>query len=347
MPVAPAFVQGIARAAKQAGVDPIRALAIALEESGGNPRAVGDQGTSFGAYQLHQGGALGSMSPQSAFDPYTNAMAVLPSWAKLGGGRGLSDQQALLQYYSGVGRGSSNAIPTQHALALIPQARQLLGQTTPAVSGAPAASAQTQQPFSLSPQLTGALNNYLATSRKQAASGTYAGGVPSKLLNQITAARHSYLQQEQSTVPAVQATGSSRFSGALPSPIKGLDYPLGAKGPLIGTPYSGTHTLGNWESDNAVDIKVPVGTPVVAPEDGVIGSQIGALDSSSPRMAGLRVHLDGPADAFYFAHLSRLAVQPGQHVRAGDVIGYSGSANGVAHLHFASQRRDPRQYVGG
>lgn len=39
------------------GVDPRAALAVAMSE-GGFSGAIGDQGTSFGPYQLHQGGAL-------------------------------------------------------------------------------------------------------------------------------------------------------------------------------------------------------------------------------------------------------------------------------------------------
>lgn len=358
MAVDPRYVQGIARAARQTGVNPVLALAIALEESGGRANAVGDQGTSFGAYQLHRGGALGSLSPQAAFDPYTNAMAVLPSWAKAGGGRGLSPQSALMQYYSQVGRGTSNTIPTQHALALIPQARQLLGQAGAPV---PAVGAQPQQQTGLpgltsamatrglAPQLLAALSQYGERVRAAAQQGQRLA-LPKPLLSQLAAAQLA-ARRRQAEVPAVgnaPTTGTSRYSGAIPGPVKGLDYPLGSRGPIIGLPYQGTHRLyGNWESDNAVDIKVPVGTPVVAPADGVVGSQIGALGSGDPRLEGLRVHLDGPTDSFYFAHLSRLAVRPGQHVRAGDVIGYSGSANGVAHLHLASRNRDPRAYVGG
>jgi murein DD-endopeptidase MepM/ murein hydrolase activator NlpD len=313
---------------------------------------VGDQGTSFGAYQLHQGGALGSLSPQAAFDPYTNAMAVLPSWAKAGGGRGLTDQAALLQYYSKVGRGSSNTIPTQHALALIPQARQLLGQTPiPAVGSQPNANPATAtgSPHAgLSPALTAGLQHWLAQSSREAAAGKYGGNfMDSPLFKQLVQAR-AQMSMSGQTAPQTAQMPGQRFTGAIPGPVKRVDYPLGAKGPIIGVPYQGTHTLfGNWESDKAVDIKVPTGTPVVAPADGVIGSQIGALNSADPKLQGLRVHLDSPTDNFYFAHLSRLAVKPGEHVRAGQVIGYSGAANGVQHLHFASQNRDPRAYVGG
>lgn len=63
------------------GVDPRLALADAQVESGLSPTAVGDQGTSFGLFQLHQGGELGSLSPAQAFDPYTNAQVALSEFA--------------------------------------------------------------------------------------------------------------------------------------------------------------------------------------------------------------------------------------------------------------------------
>ena len=53
------------------------ALATAYHESNFNPMAVGDNGTSFGLYQLHEGGELGSMAPQQAFDPITNIKTAL------------------------------------------------------------------------------------------------------------------------------------------------------------------------------------------------------------------------------------------------------------------------------
>jgi hypothetical protein len=126
-----------------------------------------------------------------------------------------------------------------------------------------------------------------------------------------------------------------------------VSYPLGRKGNIIGTPYTGTHTLGNWQSDNAVDISVPIGTPVVAIADGTIGSNIGSLGAAAgSRFAGLRVQLNGSGNSWWYGHLSRLTVKAGQHVKAGDVIGYSGSANGVAHLHLGQEHGDPRATLG-
>lgn len=65
------------------GLDPRLAVADAMVESGLNPQAVGDGGTSFGLYQLHQGGELGSLTPSQAFDPATNAHVALSTMAQV------------------------------------------------------------------------------------------------------------------------------------------------------------------------------------------------------------------------------------------------------------------------
>lgn len=87
-PANASVVATIQAVAKQLGVDPNLALATAYQESKFNPTAVGDRGTSFGLFQLHQGGELGSMTPQQAFDPARNAQTSLSvvRQAALGGG---------------------------------------------------------------------------------------------------------------------------------------------------------------------------------------------------------------------------------------------------------------------
>jgi|SRR5215471_2987405 len=121
-------------------------------------------------------------------------------------------------------------------------------------------------------------------------------------------------------------------------------------GKVIGTPYQGTHAVAfnkaggsdNWESENANDIAVPVGTPIYAVSNGTIGSQFGSLGTGG-RFAGLRLHLVGAKNEWYYAHLSKFApgIKPGTRVRAGELLGYSGEANGVAHLHIASKEGHP------
>lgn len=132
----------------------------------------------------------------------------------------------------------------------------------------------------------------------------------------------------------------------------GYVYPLAQAGEIIGCPFAlgSTHSAlvapDNLPSDNAVDIAAPIGTPVYAVAAGTIGPQIGPLGSSDPHMAGLRLHLDTPSVRFYYAHLSRIDVVPGQQVEAGEQLGLSGSAAGAAHLHFAQDVGNPAETVG-
>ena len=137
-------------------------------------------------------------------------------------------------------------------------------------------------------------------------------------------------------------------SGGLVAPPSagGKSAPIAGRWRVIGSPYGGTHTRGNWESDNALDIAAPMGTPVLAIHAGTIGSRIGAIGSSDSALAGLRANLTGANGvSAYYAHLSRLVVRAGQRVVAGQVLGYSGAANGVEHLHFAvSPPNRPQTY---
>jgi murein DD-endopeptidase MepM/ murein hydrolase activator NlpD len=117
------------------------------------------------------------------------------------------------------------------------------------------------------------------------------------------------------------------------------NYPLAARGQLIGTPYVGTHTRGNWQSDNALDIRVPNGTPVIAVDDGVI---VKTYKAPSGVTAGWQVTLRSADNAWFYGHLNTIGVRPGQRVRKGQTIGTSGSANGVPHLHIGQQVGRPR-----
>lgn len=67
--------------ARRHGVDPYLAVATAEVESALNPAAEGDpvagRPTSFGLFQLHQGGELGTLTVAQAEDPATNADVAL------------------------------------------------------------------------------------------------------------------------------------------------------------------------------------------------------------------------------------------------------------------------------
>lgn len=118
-------------------------------------------------------------------------------------------------------------------------------------------------------------------------------------------------------------------------------YPAANRVQLIGHPDAGTHSFtvdpSNWQSDNAWDFAFPFGTPLVAVADGVIGDKIGPISSdANSRFGGLRCYLKTDDNEFYYAHLSEFApeIKPRAQVKQGQVIGLSGSASGVDHLHL-------------
>jgi murein DD-endopeptidase MepM/ murein hydrolase activator NlpD len=124
-------------------------------------------------------------------------------------------------------------------------------------------------------------------------------------------------------------------------------YPVkGTKGRKLGLPGQGTHSFqadpDNWQSDNAIDIGLPSGTPLVAVADGTIGDRIGFLSNDpSSRFAGERFYLETADDEFFYHHCSKLLVTAGQRVKQGEVVARSGVASGVGHLHLGQKNGDP------
>jgi murein DD-endopeptidase len=97
-----------------------------------------------------------------------------------------------------------------------------------------------------------------------------------------------------------------------------------------------------------IDIAVPVGTPVVAPADGVV-------DFAGPRGRGgntvLIRHADGRVTGY--AHLDTINVKAGDRVSQGTAFAASGNTGNSTgpHLHFSARdaqgrRIDPRSIVG-
>lgn len=142
------------------------------------------------------------------------------------------------------------------------------------------------------------------------------------------------------------ATTSTKASSAAVGRRNGRVEPAGDAAKIIGTPYTGTHTLGNWQSDNAVDIAVPEGTPLRALQDGVV-IKVKHHPQDGGRFAGDQITVKGAnGNEYFYAHGSKTDVKPGQRIKRGQVIGRSGSANGVAHLHFGQMKGDPREHTG-
>jgi murein DD-endopeptidase MepM/ murein hydrolase activator NlpD len=93
---------------------------------------------------------------------------------------------------------------------------------------------------------------------------------------------------------------------------------------------------GSGRTHEAMDIRAPRGTPVLAVADGTIKKLFNS------KAGGLTIyHYDvAESTCYYYAHLESYGnIREGQHVRRGDVLGYVGTSGNAPpdtpHLHFA------------
>ena len=139
-----------------------------------------------------------------------------------------------------------------------------------------------------------------------------------------------------------------------------MGRPIGADGVNYiarNYPYGATDG-GGRPTHHGDDFENPYGTPVLAAASGVVeyaGEDIHQLFGPQPNFYGNVIVIRHPfPDASgqpvfsLYGHLSGIAVQTGQTVKQGEVIGQVGSA-GVAigaHLHFEVRVGDPHNYNG-
>ncbi len=129
-------------------------------------------------------------------------------------------------------------------------------------------------------------------------------------------------------------------------PVKGV-HSLGVISPWGATRY---REDGTKRSHKGIDIFAPIGTPLLAPADGVIGK------ISEGKNAGKLIWvLDYRGEYGYqFLHCDRIAegMRVGKRVKKGDVVAYLGisgnAANTPPHLHFGVGRlNQPHSLNGG
>lgn len=145
---------------------------------------------------------------------------------------------------------------------------------------------------------------------------------------------------------SASSAGDKPGPAAKPETVNGTGYPLAkGGGKIIGRPNQGTHKGGPWQSSNAIDISVPVGSKVLAVVDGTI-TKIRVRPNDNSRYAGTQVTLEGRNNTFFYTHLTEATVKVGQKVKRGQMIGHSGSANGSPHLHFGQEHGDPTKLIG-
>jgi peptidoglycan LD-endopeptidase LytH len=131
-----------------------------------------------------------------------------------------------------------------------------------------------------------------------------------------------------------------------------LEFPVGQLTPRAIQSRFGASRDAGRRLHEGIDIFASRGTPVRAAADGWVGSSLtnglgGNVIWVWTPLRGIRT---------YYAHLDRHAASPGEHVSAGDIVGYVGNTGnargGPPHLHFGVYMSgegsvDPLPYVCG
>jgi murein DD-endopeptidase MepM/ murein hydrolase activator NlpD len=121
-------------------------------------------------------------------------------------------------------------------------------------------------------------------------------------------------------------TSATKVQVAVPSinPVEVMKFSSGFG-------YRNAPTRGASRNHKGIDIPGPVGTPIYATADGVIGR--------AQWLGGYGKYVEinhGNAVQTRYGHLSAMNVTPGQSVRKGDILGYMGSTGRStgSHLHY-------------
>lgn len=107
--------------------------------------------------------------------------------------------------------------------------------------------------------------------------------------------------------------------------------------------YGNTSSLYKSGAHKGVDFSAPVGTPVVACNDGVITSNTWGPSFGQHIIVDHVKFADGTPGLWAgYMHLSKVKVKPGQKVKKGQIIGWSGATGHVTgpHLHFEVQKKE-------
>lgn len=167
------------------------------------------------------------------------------------------------------------------------------------------------------------------------ASGTLARITDEPLTNEVAepaarVAEDVLKRQQEEALKRHQEEEAARRGAA---PVAPNEYNLGA----------GWGARGSWlRYHTGVDLTAPVGTPVHAVANGVVGQ------SDAGGWAGVHAVIHHEDGSSLYAHMSSMTVSPGDHVTAGQVIGSVGNTGRSfgAHLHFeyypnGAQTSDP------
>lgn len=311
----------IAQRARQMGLDPAAVLAIASHEGLGG--GVGDHGTSFGPFQLHQGGALPANIPLSqgqqwAWSPagINYALSRIASVA-----RGLHGRDAVTAISTRFERPANPSAEIADAMAHYGQFGNLGAGSS---NGRMLGSGPSDGGSSPSPATIDAGGS---ASRQKLAQMLLSGAVGRVDFSSNQVAPPNLMALAQARMLAdgggAPAMGTS---GAAPAPAAGGKFRPGT--PVVDlTRIGGEHPTEGLAGYPAKDYFAPSGSPVAAPITGKVIKLSGHDPSMGPIEGphgplGWSVYIQGnDGHIYYLTHMGSRNVRIGETVKAGQRIG--------------------------
>lgn len=173
------------------------------------------------------------------------------------------------------------------------------------------------------PELTG--SSYAATTPEEIAQAEAERAAAERAKEQAEAAKAaaaaaaSAQASVASVPPAAAPAAPPAFNGSFASPLPGGSYYISRS---VGSGHQGT------------DMVSPAGTPIYAVADGTVITA--GWSGAYGNLVTFTSNVGGSAVEVRNAHMSSIAVSPGQAVSAGQVIGYVGSTgrSTANHLHI-------------
>ena len=317
----PQVRDAIVRIARNHGVDPMAALAVAMGEGGVKFGAVGDNNTSFGPFQLHVGGAL----PQGKDAAWANSIDGIRYAIRTmagAGAKGLKGLDAINAIVRQFERPAAPDASVQNAWKRYqdPAFRQTLMDAVGPLPG------QTPQMPGMQPMAAPADGAIRAAAMKNLAS--IASGEkydPVKMLGNLVAERQAAAATVEPTNPSPVSSTPTRGKGTQP-----VQLPNGLISP-IGTPFGKNSEFGVVDAEGAPgpdgkkyhaakDWFAPAGTLVRSPVTGRI-VEVKASRGNSGQVFGGVVKVQAPNGmVFVFRHIDPRKLQVGQDIEAGAPI---------------------------
>jgi hypothetical protein len=125
---------------------------------------------------------------------------------------------------------------------------------------------------------------------------------------------------------------------------------------IWGWPYQGSHSLGNWQSDNAIDIRGNPRTTVYAVHNGIIAAPPDCLairyNGNAWPIFGWNLYLCETERGrktgryWFYTHINKPVVRIGSRVVQGQVLAHglpNGGNPGGEHLHLGCSWNQPQR----